>query len=65
MVLVNDLNFPLQILPVDTVREHDGLAKSSRNVYLTEEERAEAPVLYRSLQSGLEIIRRVKKIQKL
>ena len=41
--LVNDLNFPLQIVAVDTVREHDGLAKSSRNVYLTEEERAEAP----------------------
>ena len=38
--LVNDLNFPLQIVAVDTVREHDGLAKSSRNVYLTEEERA-------------------------
>ena len=55
--LVNDLNFPLQIVAVDTVREHDGLAKSSRNVYLTEEERAEAPTLYRSLQRGLELIR--------
>ena len=55
--LVNDLNFPLQIMAVDTVREQDGLAKSSRNVYLTEEERAEAPVLYRSLQRGLELIK--------
>ena len=55
--LVNDLNFPLQIVAVDTVRENDGLAKSSRNVYLTEEERAEAPILYRSLQRGLELIR--------
>ena len=55
--LVNDLNFPLQIVAVDTVREHDGLAKSSRNVYLTEEERAQAPILYRSLQRGLELIR--------
>ena len=55
--LVNDLNFPLQIVAVDTVRENDGLAKSSRNVYLTEEERAEAPALYRSLQRGLELIR--------
>jgi len=55
--LVNDLNFPLQIVAVDTVREHDGLAKSSRNVYLTEEERAGAPILYRSLQRGLELIR--------
>ena len=55
--LVNDLNFPLEIVAVDTVREHDGLAKSSRNVYLTEKERAEAPILYRSLQRGLELIR--------
>jgi pantoate--beta-alanine ligase len=55
--LVNDLNFPLQIVAVDTVREHDGLAKSSRNVYLTEEERAEAPALYRSLQHGVELIK--------
>ena len=50
--LVNDLNFPLQIIAVDTVREEDGLAKSSRNVYLTEEERVQAPILYRSLQMG-------------
>ena len=55
--LVNDLNFPLQIVAVDTVREHDGLAKSSRNVYLTEEERAEAPALYRSLNVGVELIK--------
>ena len=55
--LVNDLNFPLQIVAVDTVREHDGLAKSSRNVYLTEEERAEAPALYHSLQRGVELIK--------
>jgi len=54
--LVKDLNFPVQIIPVDTVREHDGLAKSSRNVYLTVDERAEAPVLYRSLQKGVDMI---------
>ncbi len=55
--LVKDLNFPLEIIAVDTVREQDGLAKSSRNVYLTEEERAQAPVLYRSLQRGMELIK--------
>lgn len=54
--LVKDLNFPIQIVPVDTVREPDGLAKSSRNVYLTEDERAAAPAIYRSLQRGVAMI---------
>ncbi|MFB9988601.1 pantoate--beta-alanine ligase [Bacillus benzoevorans] len=54
--LVKDFNFPLQVVPVDTVREPDGLAKSSRNVYLSEKERKEAPALYRSLQLGEELI---------
>nr|WP_295971638.1 pantoate--beta-alanine ligase [uncultured Bacillus sp.] len=56
--LVTDLNFPLQICPVDTVREVDGLAKSSRNIYLTAKERKEAPALYRSLQLAETMIRR-------
>jgi len=55
--LVQDFNFPLQVVPVDTVREPDGLAKSSRNVYLTEKERAQAPALYRSLKLGEDMIR--------
>jgi pantoate--beta-alanine ligase len=55
--LVKDFNFPLQIMPVDTVREQDGLAKSSRNVYLSAEERAEAPALYRSLKMGVDMIK--------
>lgn len=50
--LVQDFNFPLRICRVDTVREQDGLAKSSRNVYLSETERAEAPKLYQALQQG-------------
>ncbi|WP_421379182.1 pantoate--beta-alanine ligase [Bacillus salacetis] len=50
--LVNDLNFPVNIVRVPTVREEDGLAKSSRNVYLSEAEREEAPVLYRSLMDA-------------
>lgn len=55
--LVQDFNFPLQVVPVDTVREPDGLAKSSRNIYLTEKERAQAPALYRSLKLGEDMIR--------
>lgn len=44
-----DLNFPVRIVGVPTVREPDGLAKSSRNVYLTPEEREHAVILYRTL----------------
>lgn len=51
--LVRDFNFPLQIRRVETVREQDGLAKSSRNVYLSEAERIEAPKLYEALQRGV------------
>ncbi len=51
--LVRDFNFPLKIRRVETVREQDGLAKSSRNVYLSNAERREAPELYRSLQRGV------------
>ncbi len=50
--LVRDLNFPTQIVVVPTVREPDGLALSSRNVYLSEAERAAAPVLYRALNAA-------------
>ncbi|SDZ03929.1 pantoate--beta-alanine ligase [Bacillus sp. 166amftsu] len=46
---VRDFNIPITIVPVDIVREEDGLARSSRNVYLSEKEREEAPHLYRSL----------------
>jgi pantoate--beta-alanine ligase len=44
-----DLNLRVRIGPVDTVRESDGLALSSRNRYLTGDERAQAPVLRRAL----------------
>ncbi|WP_369900343.1 pantoate--beta-alanine ligase [Bacillus manliponensis] len=46
---VTDYNVPVIIVPVETVREEDGLARSSRNVYLSEKEREEAPYLYKSL----------------
>ncbi|MDQ6826139.1 MAG: pantoate--beta-alanine ligase [Candidatus Eremiobacteraeota bacterium] len=48
--LVRDLNVPVSIRIVGTVRESDGLAFSSRNVYLNEEDRCAAPSLYRALQ---------------
>ncbi len=44
-----DLNLRLSIIPVQTVRESDGLALSSRNVYLEPAQRAAAPLLYRAL----------------
>lgn len=48
--MVRDFNFPLEIRSVPIVREEDGLAKSSRNVYLTDEERQQAVGLYNGLQ---------------
>lgn len=47
--MVRDLNYPIQVVPVPTVREPDGLALSSRNRYLNGSERAQALVLYRAL----------------
>lgn len=52
--MVHDLNFPLQIVPCATVREDDGLALSSRNAYLSEDERPRASVLFRAMQCGIE-----------
>lgn len=48
--LVKDFNFPLEIVSVPTVREEDGLAKSSRNVNLLPEERKQAPAIYQGLK---------------
>jgi pantoate--beta-alanine ligase len=47
--LVEDLRLPVEVVAVATVREPDGLAMSSRNAYLTPEERVRAPALYRAL----------------
>lgn len=54
--LVKAYFFPVEIVTVETVREDDGLAKSSRNVYLTDQERIEAPMLYRSLLRGKKLL---------
>ncbi len=50
--MVRDLNFPLDLVVRPTVREPDGLALSSRNRYLTAEQRAQAPALYTALQAA-------------
>jgi len=57
--MVEDLNLNVKIKAVPTVREKDGLAMSSRNMYLTKEERAQAPVLYQSLLKAKELINNV------
>jgi len=56
--MVEDLNAGIELVGVPTVREKDGLAASSRNVYLTPEERRQAPSLYRALQMGKAVIER-------
>jgi pantoate--beta-alanine ligase len=56
--MVVDLNFDLQIVPVATVREADGLAMSSRNAYLAPEERQRALALGRALRAAGECITR-------
>lgn len=48
--LVRDFNIPVEIVPVQTVREEDGLAKSSRNVHLLPAERDQAAALHQSLK---------------
>lgn len=50
--MTRDLNFPIEIVVVPTMREPDGLAMSSRNTYLNKEERQAATVLYRALQAA-------------
>ncbi len=50
--MVRDLSFPVDVVVCPTVREADGLALSSRNAYLDEEERTRATVLWRALEAG-------------
>ena len=54
--MTRDLDFGIEIVPGPTVREPDGLAMSSRNRYLSPQERAEAPVLYRALLVAKDLI---------
>ncbi len=54
--MTRDLNFPVEIMGYPTVREHDGLAMSSRNARLDVGERAQAPEIYRSLQQAKALV---------
>ncbi len=54
--MVSDLSIPVEVVACPTVREPDGLAMSSRNVYLSKAERAQAPVLRAALDAGLDAI---------
>ena len=56
--MVRDLDFPVQILVAPTHREPDGLAMSSRNKYLTPEQRPQATVLHEALQFAAKLVKR-------
>jgi pantoate--beta-alanine ligase len=53
--IAQDLDMDVAIQIMDTVREEDGLAMSSRNAYLTAEERERAPIVYQSLRAAREL----------
>lgn len=54
--LIDDFNFPIKLIGMPTVREKNGLAKSSRNVYLNQEEQKEALWLYKALLHAHQLI---------
>jgi pantoate--beta-alanine ligase len=54
--MVHDLSMPIEVVACPIVREDDGLAMSSRNVYLTDHERRQAPLLRRALSAGLDAL---------
>lgn len=56
--MTEDLNLPIKILAAPIIREKDGLAVSSRNNYLNEEQRKEAPILYKSLITARDLIKK-------
>lgn len=55
--MAQDLNFGVRVVMLATVREPDGLALSSRNIYLKPNERRAAPALYRALHAGAQAVR--------
>ncbi len=63
--MVRDLDFPIKIIAVDTVREEDGLAKSSRNTYLSDAERKIAPYLYKGLKKFVDELANTNDVIKL
>lgn len=59
--IVSDLNMDIDVVIMDTIREDDGLAMSSRNAYLTKEERLVAPIVYKSLCAARDLFESRKK----
>ena len=55
--MVRDLHMGIEVIPAPTAREADGLAMSSRNSYLDDQQRAAAPALYQALQEAAEALR--------
>lgn len=62
--MVRDLNMPVEVVPCPIVREEDGLAMSSRNMYLTPEERQSALLLNRSLGMAQDMVKAGEKSKK-
>ena len=60
---VQDLNIPLEVIGVPIVRAADGLALSSRNGYLSPEQRQVAPVIYQSLKQAEQQLHQGKDLQ--
>ena len=54
--MIEDLNFPIEVVVGDIFRENDGLAMSSRNSYLSNEQRSDALFINRSLRAGQELV---------
>jgi len=63
--MAKDLDLPLKVVGMPTVREKDGLAMSSRNAYLSAEERAAAPTLYRVLNTSAKRIKQGAGIERM
>lgn len=62
--MVRDYNFPIELRVVPVVREEDGLAKSSRNVYLNETERTQAPAIQQALQLAKRELQETQDVKK-
>jgi pantoate--beta-alanine ligase len=55
--MIKDLNFPIDVIVCDTMREKDGLAMSSRNSYLSPIQREDALLIYKSLQRAVNLVK--------